>query len=160
MEKKSIMSGWREIVLVFMILVTVVMTGFLMGLLRPVHIFTVLRILSYVCLGLSIVVIIIAVINLRKQRVNVIPDRGIYTVVRYPFYLSGILFFFFMCLWSQHWIVLILSGEAIVCIYLLMLLEDRRNAAGIGEGYVEYMRLVPRVDPVTGFIRRSRRRKS
>ena len=159
MENKSNMVGWRDIVLIFMLFVTVVMTGFLMGLLRPVQIFTVLRIISYVCLGLCVFIIIIAVINLRKQRVNVIPDRGIYSVVRYPFYLSGILFFFFMSLWGQHWIVLILSGEAIACIYLLMLFEDRRNAADIGERYVKYMRLVPRVDPVTGFIRFSRRRK-
>ncbi len=159
MEKKSILLGWREFVLIFMILITVVMTGFLMGFLRPAHILTVLRIFSYVCLGLFIAIVIIAVFNLRKLRVNVIPERGLYAVVRYPFYLSGILFFFFMSLWGQHWIVLILSGEAIACIYLLMFFEDRRNVADIGERYVEYMRLVPRVDPVTGFIRFSRRRK-
>jgi len=80
-------------------------------------------------------------------------DSGIYSIVRHPQYLSGILLGFSFVLISQHWLVLILAIPFMFIFYIAALDEDRHCIREFGESYREYIKVVPRINLISGIAR-------
>lgn len=69
------------------------------------------------------------------------------------------LIIFSLILLSQHPISLVIGVMLITLLYLAMLDEERRNVEKFGDAYIDYMKRVPRVNLLAGFIKRMYRRK-
>ena len=81
-------------------------------------------------------------------------DTGIYSVVRHPQYLGGILAIFFATpLLHQHWLFVVLGIPGTILVYLGARQEDKRLIEKFGDDYNIYMQKVPRMDILTGIIR-------
>ena len=88
-------------------------------------------------------------------------DTGIYSVVRHPQYLGGILAIFVTTLlWYPHWLFGVLGVMGAVIVYLGAREEDKRLVQKFGDDYVRYMQNVPRMNILAGIVRRLRRPKS
>jgi protein-S-isoprenylcysteine O-methyltransferase Ste14 len=82
-------------------------------------------------------------------------DRGIYSVVRHPQYLGGILAIFMATpLLYPHWLLGVLGVLGIGVVYFSCAEEEQRLVRQFGTDYVEYMQRVPRINIVTGVWRR------
>lgn len=79
---------------------------------------------------------------------------GIYSVVRHPQYLAGILLSLAFMLISQHWIVLVLGIPVIIIFYLGGVDEDRFVVKKFGKSYQDYMKRVPRFNIILGIVRK------
>ncbi len=78
---------------------------------------------------------------------------GIYSIVRHPQYLAGMLLGFSFALISQHWLVLVLGIPFIIIFYIAALDEDESLVNKFGDSYKEYMKKVPRTNLMFGIIR-------
>jgi len=78
---------------------------------------------------------------------------GVYSVVRHPQFLAGILLSLWFFLVSQHWSVLVLGIPVMVIFYKDMFEADRSNIEKFGEAYASYMKEVPRMNFILGLIR-------
>jgi protein-S-isoprenylcysteine O-methyltransferase Ste14 len=87
-----------------------------------------------------------------------IVETGVYSVVRHPQYLAGVLLSLSLVLISQYWINALLFLPVLVGTYIDSRRADRRLVDKFGEDYTRYMEKVPGLDPVTGSIRLLRRR--
>jgi protein-S-isoprenylcysteine O-methyltransferase Ste14 len=88
-------------------------------------------------------------------------DTGIYSVVRHPQYLGGILAIFVTTLlWYPHWLFGVLGVTGAVIVYLGAKEEDQRLVQQFGDDYIRYMQKVPRMNIIAGLIRRLRRLSS
>jgi protein-S-isoprenylcysteine O-methyltransferase Ste14 len=92
-------------------------------------------------------------------RTTVLVDRGIYTVVRHPQYLAGMLMGLALPLIAQHWIVAILGVIAIVIHYADTFAEEKSAIEKFGEEYKRYKETVPRVNFIVGLARLLRHRR-
>ena len=87
-------------------------------------------------------------------------DTGIYTVVRHPQYLGGILSIFVATfLFYPHWLFAVLGIPGTVILYWSTGEEEKRLVERFGSDYKAYMQRVPRMNIVLGIIRLLRRRK-
>jgi protein-S-isoprenylcysteine O-methyltransferase Ste14 len=85
-------------------------------------------------------------------------DTGVYAVVRHPQYLGWMLAVFVATpLLYPHWLFVILGVCGAVVLRLITREEEKRMVARFGDGYRDYMRRVPAMDPVRGLIRVRRR---
>lgn len=89
-----------------------------------------------------------------------IVDTGLYSVVRHPQYLGGLLFSVAMILVTQHWMCLAAGAGAIVPFYLSVLEEDKNLVNRYGDEYRDYMRRVPRLNILAGIYRASMSRRA
>ncbi|MFX1311772.1 MAG: methyltransferase family protein [Promethearchaeota archaeon] len=80
-------------------------------------------------------------------------DKGIYAVIRHPYWLSWILFSLSLTLISQHWIMFFLGIPAWIVIYLETYLLDIRLIEKFGENYKLYKNEVPRLNLILGVIK-------
>lgn len=94
----------------------------------------------------------------RKSFVHttVLVDRGVYSVVRHPQYLAGILICLALALIAQHWAVTVLGAIGIVIYYGDTYEEEKSALAKFGKAYRAYMETVPRVNFALGIARRVR----
>lgn len=81
-------------------------------------------------------------------------DSGIYSIIRHPQYLAGILLSLAFIFISQHWVVLILGILIILILYNDMFRADKRNIKKFGKPYVKYMKKVPRANFILGIIKK------
>ena len=82
-------------------------------------------------------------------------DTGIYSVVRHPQYLGGVLAVFLATLLLYpHWLFVVLGVPGILILYFSTIWEDKRLIRQFGDDYVSYMKRVPRMNIVLGIIRR------
>ena len=82
-------------------------------------------------------------------------DTGIYSVVRHPQYLGGVLAVFLATpLLYPHWLFVVLGVPGILILYFSTIWEDKRLIRQFGDDYVTYMKRVPRMNIVLGIIRR------
>ena len=81
-------------------------------------------------------------------------DTGIYSIVRHPQFLAGILLSFAFMLVSQHWLVIVLGIPAIIIFYIGGVEGDRGGVKKFGEEYQAYIKKVPRFNFVLGIIRK------
>lgn len=85
-------------------------------------------------------------------------DTDLYSVVRHPQYLGGILSIFVTTpLLYPHWLFVAMGVPAIILLYASTRVEDRYLVEQFGEDYRDYMQRVPRMNLVLGLIRRWRR---
>lgn len=84
-------------------------------------------------------------------------DTGIYSVVRHPQYLGGILALFLTTfLLFPHWLFVVLGIPGIAVLYFSTTMEEKRLIEQFGNEYVDYMKRVPRVNIIQGIFRRFR----
>lgn len=79
---------------------------------------------------------------------------GIYSVVRHPQYLAGILFSLSFMLVSQHWLVIILGIPLVIIFYIAAWDEDKSLINKFGDEYRQYMKSVPRMNFLSGLVRK------
>lgn len=85
-------------------------------------------------------------------------ETGVYSVVRHPQYLAGVLLSLSLVLISQYWINALLFLPVLVGTHFDGHRADRRLVDKFGEDYTRYMEKVPGLDPITGSLRLLRRR--
>jgi protein-S-isoprenylcysteine O-methyltransferase Ste14 len=85
-------------------------------------------------------------------------DRGIYSIVRHPQYLAGILMGIALALITQHWIVGVFGAAAVVVYYASTFDEEQRALDKFGDDYSRYAQKVPRLNCLLGIARAVRRR--
>ena len=117
-----------------------------------------LVVLAWIMLIIGMVFVTISVITLRIKGIDRIVDSGIYSIVRHPMYLGGMVLFISHIFFFQHWIIIINAIIAVICIYLSIRLGDQRNIEKFGDGYKHYMQKVPRTNFLVGLIRLLQRR--
>jgi len=79
--------------------------------------------------------------------------RGIYSILRHPQYMAGILINIGIILISQHWLILIIGVIAIVLNYFDALRTDQNLIEKFGKEYSDYINIVPRLNFIVGIIR-------
>ena len=84
-------------------------------------------------------------------------DRGIYSIVRHPQYLAGILMGIALAFIAQHWIVSVFGVAAVVVYYVSTFDEEERALEKFGDDYSKYKQRVPRVNFLLGIVRAVRR---
>jgi protein-S-isoprenylcysteine O-methyltransferase Ste14 len=87
-------------------------------------------------------------------------DTSLYTIVRHPQYLAGILFNLSMMLLAQHWLVVLLGIISAVLIYADIQAADLEGIEKFGDEYRQYMQRVPQVNFILGGMRLLQRRKN
>ena len=85
-------------------------------------------------------------------------ETGVYSVVRHPQYLAGVLLSLSLVLISQYWINALLFLPVLVGTYLDSHRADRKLVDKFGKDYTRYMEKVPGLDPITGSLRLLRKR--
>ena len=92
-------------------------------------------------------------------RTTVIVESGLYSIIRHPQYMSGILFSFSLILISQNWVIAAMSVVIITLSYIDILNADKHEVEKFGDAYKDYMEKVPRINFLLGIIKLLRRRK-
>ena len=90
---------------------------------------------------------------------TVLVDTGIYSIVRHPQFLAGILISLSLVLISQHWLNLVLFVPVVVGTYIDSLNADERLIKKFGHEYESYIKKVPGLNFISGIIRLLRRAK-
>ena len=80
-------------------------------------------------------------------------DSGIYSIVRHPQYLAGLLINIGAVLITLHWSVIVLGVLSVGMYYWSALVEEEKNISKFGESYRIYMRRVPRFNFLLGIAR-------
>ncbi|MBN1683701.1 isoprenylcysteine carboxylmethyltransferase family protein [Candidatus Bathyarchaeota archaeon] len=78
---------------------------------------------------------------------------GLYSIVRHPQYLSGIIISLALAFMSQHWVVVILVIPPLVCTYFDTFKAEIELLEKFGEEYVLYKKQVPRLYPLFGILK-------
>jgi len=85
---------------------------------------------------------------------------GIYSIVRHPQYLGGILAIFVATpLLYPHWLFIVLGIPGVAILYWSTIEEEKQLVEQFGDGYRSYMQKVPRVNLILGIIRILSRQK-
>lgn len=79
--------------------------------------------------------------------------RGIYSILRHPQYMAGVLINIGVILISQHWMIIIIGVVAIVLNYFDALRADQNLIEKFGKEYSDYIKVVPRLNFIAGIIR-------
>jgi len=128
---------------------------------------TQIEILAYIGVGLyvfsGIVFGMLPVMTFRKKGVvkkgksyihtTKLVDKGIYSIVRHPQYVTFILWAIAGMLLFQHWIVILLGIPIIPLTYIDLIRADKRLIEKFGDDYKQYMQDVPRANFLLGTIR-------
>ena len=88
---------------------------------------------------------------------TVIVDKGIYSVIRHPQYLSWVFVSLGIILLPQHWVVAIVGIAAALAVYMQARQDDHSLIDKFGDDYKRYMQKVPRMNILAGVIRLLRR---
>jgi len=90
-----------------------------------------------------------------KSYINttVLVDTGVYSIVRHPQYLAGVLISIALPLITQHWLVAILGAAAVVLYVLGTYDEEEGCIDKFGDVYIDYMKRVPRMNFLLGIFR-------
>ena len=93
------------------------------------------------------------------MRTTVLVDRGIYGIVRHPQYVAGMLMGIALPLIAQHWIVAVPGVIVIAINYIDTVEEERAAVVKFGEAYERYRETVPRINFISGCVRKFSRGK-
>ena len=84
---------------------------------------------------------------------TVLVDSGVYSIVRHPQYLAGLLINIGAVLITLHWSVIVLGILSVGMYYWSALVEEGKNINKFGESYQLYMDRVPRFNFLLGIAR-------
>ena len=87
------------------------------------------------------------------MRTTALVDSGIYSVVRHPQYLAGVLWSLAMVLLAQTWQIAIMGAVTTMLSWLDAVKADRYCIEKFGAEYERYMERVPRLNALTGIVR-------
>jgi protein-S-isoprenylcysteine O-methyltransferase Ste14 len=87
-------------------------------------------------------------------RTTQLVDSGVYSIVRHPQYLAGVLAAVALTMITPHWLVAVLGAIFAAMSYLSALYEDQSCTAKFGDAYLEYEARVPRMNVLLGIARR------
>ena len=123
-----------------------------------------LFVLGNVIVGVSILLIVLAIVTLRRKgkpqegeaftATTVVAKRGVYSVVRHPLYLGWLLTYPAAMLVSQHWLIVILGVSGIASIDQLTRTADEELVEKFGIDYETYIQEVPRLNIIKGIFRK------
>lgn len=90
-----------------------------------------------------------------KSYVNttMLVDSGIYSIVRHPQYVAGILINIALSLITTHWLVILLGIICLAIYYSDSYAEEEKNLVKFGDDYLDYQRRVPRFNFLLGIFR-------
>jgi len=88
------------------------------------------------------------------MKTTVLVDSGIYSIVRHPQFLAGILISLALALISQYWVNVFLVLPVVVGTILDARRADRDLVGKFGEEYRRYMMDVPGLNLIVGIIQR------
>jgi len=127
-----------------------------------------LFVLGNVIVGVSILLIILAIVTLRRKgksqegeaftATTVVVKRGVYSVVRHPLYLGWLLTYPAVMLVSQHWLIVILGVIGIASIDQITRTADEELVEKFGLDYVTYMQEVQRLNIIIGIFWKLKRK--
>lgn len=80
-------------------------------------------------------------------------DTSLYSIVRHPQYLSGILFNLALMLLAQHWLVILIGIVSMGLIYVEIRNADQEGLDKFGDTYRVYMQRVPQMNILLGIFR-------
>ncbi len=103
--------------------------------------------------GIGLCLVVISSITLTRNRGAGLYTRGIYSMVRHPLYLGAMLLFssfFFFC---PHWIMFMISLVNVFLVYGSIQQGEQLNIHKFGDDYRYYMKTVPKINILAGFIR-------
>jgi protein-S-isoprenylcysteine O-methyltransferase Ste14 len=86
-------------------------------------------------------------------------DTSLYSIVRHPQYLAGILFNLAMIFLAQHWLIILLGIISMVLIYLDIQTADLEGIDKFGDEYRQYIQRVPQVNFLLGIFRRVKEKR-
>jgi protein-S-isoprenylcysteine O-methyltransferase Ste14 len=81
-------------------------------------------------------------------------DGGIYSIVRHPQYLAGLLINIAAPLITWHWTVLLLGVASVGMYWWSAVIEEEKNIEKFGDAYRDYQERVPRFNFLLGLIQR------
>jgi protein-S-isoprenylcysteine O-methyltransferase Ste14 len=84
---------------------------------------------------------------------TVLVDSGIYSIVRHPQYLAGLLINIALPLITWHWWVILLGIASAGMYWWSAAVEEEQNLEKFGEAYQAYMERVPRFNFLLGLAR-------
>ena len=119
-----------------------------------------LKFLQYfgiVFFALGIVLLILSLRSLLRNKSGILITNGVYALVRHPMYLGGMFLFLAMVCFLPHWIMALLVSLNLIVIYHFMFEGDQSNTNKFGEAYVQYMKQVPRMNMIIGIVKLLRR---
>lgn len=127
----------------------------------------VLFVLGNVTVAMGVVLILLAMSNLRKRgepeeakdftATTEIVRQGIYSVVRHPLYLGWFLAYPAAMLVSQHWLIVGLGVIGMASMVQITRNADIQLVAKFGPEYENYMEEVPRLNIILGIARKLKR---
>ena len=80
-------------------------------------------------------------------------DSGVYSIVRHPQFLAGVLLSLAFIFIAQHWSVFATGLPAIAILYKDMFRADQSGIKKFGSDYQDYIKRVPRMNFLIGLIR-------
>ncbi len=87
-------------------------------------------------------------------------DKGIYSIVRHPQFVTFMLWAIAGMLLFQHWVVILLGIPIIPLTYIDLIRADKRLIEKFGDDYKQYMQNVPRANFLLGTIRLLQRKRN
>ena len=121
-----------------------------------------LKYIGYFCWVLSAIFGWLPIYELKKEgkvlkgksyvHTTELVTSGVYSIVRHPQFLAGILLSLAFILISQHWSILILGIPVITILYKDMFNADKSGIKKFGDDYKRYMERVPRMNFFAGLI--------
>jgi len=81
-------------------------------------------------------------------------DTGIYSIIRHPQYLAGILLSIAFMLFTQHWLVILLGIPVVIIFYIGGVEGDRDGIKKFGQEYQNYIKKVPRFNFILGILKK------
>ena len=119
--------------------------------------------IGYIIWGLSIYFGLISLRTFKKRggvekgksyiNTTKLVKKGPYAIIRHPQYLGGLLFTISISLWTQAWLSMVLSIVIIFLTYHWTYSEEKNLIEKFGEDYIEYKRMVPRLNLLLGIIK-------
>lgn len=114
----------------------------------------VLKALGIILLILAGFLMWLQIYTFRKLGKTPLITTGIYSFIRHPQYLAGMLLGLSFIMITQHWLVLALGVPFIIIFYIAGWDEDKFCVKKFGKEYEDYMKKVPRFNLIFGVIKK------
>jgi protein-S-isoprenylcysteine O-methyltransferase Ste14 len=129
---------------------------YLASALEGLYVSPLIKYLAWILLGFGLVLIVLSIATLVRNREAGLIEWGIYGIVRHPMYLGAMVLFLSWIFFLPHWITVLISSVNIAIVYWFILQGERQNITKFGDPYRRYMETVPGINLLAGLIWRLR----